>query len=116
MEEDELDTVEDIAPEIPQPSGTPDGEIDSATHDESAPPRHYIRLSDVYEHTSEIELEEELLLIGIDEPVCFEQAVKEEVWRRAMDKEIDSIKKNQTWTLKKLPTGNKPIDLKWVFK
>lgn len=34
----------------------------------------------------------------------------------AMDKEIESIEKNQTWELITLPKGHKAIDLKWVFK
>lgn len=96
MEDDDLDTAEETTLATPQPSATNIAEIDSASPDESAPPRRYGLLSDVYKKTSEVKLEEELLLMGIDEPVCFEQAVKEEVWRRAMDKEIDSFEKNQT--------------------
>lgn len=34
--------------------------------------------------------------MGIDEPVCFEHAVKEDAWKEAMDREIDSIEKNNT--------------------
>lgn len=57
-----------------------------------------------------------MLLVGIDEPQNFEQAAKEKNWRVAMDNEIESIEKNGTWKLTKLPDGHKPIDLKWIFK
>jgi len=30
--------------------------------------------------------------------------------------ELNSIEKNQTWDLVKLPDGNNAIDVKWVFK
>lgn len=33
-----------------------------------------------------------------------------------MDKEVESIEKNGTWKLTKLPDGHKVIDLKWIFK
>lgn len=59
---------------------------------------------------------DELLLMGIDEPVCFEQAVEDDVWKEAMNREIDSIQKNETWELTDLPPGHKAIDLKWIYK
>jgi len=33
-----------------------------------------------------------------------------------MDSEIQSINRNKTWELAKLPVGHKPIGLKWVYK
>lgn len=33
-----------------------------------------------------------------------------------MQSEIESIEKNDTWKLVELPTGLKPIGLKWVYK
>ncbi|KAL9274065.1 Retrovirus-related Pol polyprotein from transposon TNT 1-94-like protein, partial [Drosera capensis] len=33
-----------------------------------------------------------------------------------MQKELESIEKNNTWTLTELPPGHKSIGLKWVFK
>lgn len=86
------------------------------TYDDSTTPRRFRPLRDVYADSTEIELEEELLLMGVDEPVCFEQAITDEVWKEAMDQEISSIEKNQTWKLTHLPPGHKAIDLKWVFK
>jgi len=37
-------------------------------------------------------------------------------WDKATRTEIDSIKKNNTWTLVDLPKGAKPIGCKWIFK
>lgn len=36
---------------------------------------------------------------GTEDPIHFEDAVKEQKWRQAMDNEINSIEKNNTWTL-----------------
>jgi hypothetical protein len=38
------------------------------------------------------------------------------VWRKAMDAEIDSIKRNDTWMLTTLPAGCNSIGVKWVYK
>lgn len=37
--------------------------------------------------------EDELMLMGIEEPICFEQAVEDSAWKAAMDHEIASIEK-----------------------
>lgn len=37
-------------------------------------------------------------------------------FRTLTEKELESIEKNKTWTLIELPSGHKPIGLKWVFK
>ncbi|GKA36699.1 ribonuclease H-like domain, reverse transcriptase, RNA-dependent DNA polymerase [Tanacetum coccineum] len=44
------------------------------------------------------------------------EASKDEKWIEAMEIELDSINKNNTWTLTTLPTNQKAIGLKWVFK
>ena len=50
------------------------------------------------------------------EPQTFEDAAKENVWGKAMDEEIASIEKNQTWELVDLPNGRDVIGLKWIYK
>ena len=50
------------------------------------------------------------------EPVEFEDAVRDEKWRKAMCEEIESIERNGTWRLVNLPPHKRPIALKWVFK
>ncbi|GAA0169316.1 transmembrane signal receptor [Lithospermum erythrorhizon] len=51
-----------------------------------------------------------------DDPVHFEVAVKSKKWRDAMDLEINSIVKNNTWTLTMLPQKSKRIGVKWIYK
>lgn len=83
----------------------------------SEPPRNFKTLSDIYARTEETELEdEELLFVGLDEPVSYGQAVKEQHWKDAMKREMDAVEKNGTWQLTKLPPGHKVIGLKWIFK
>lgn len=54
--------------------------------------------------------------ISVEDPFYFEDAMKEEKWRQAMDAEIQAIEKNNTWTLTDLPKGAKRIGVKWVYK
>ncbi|KAF5476385.1 hypothetical protein F2P56_008108 [Juglans regia] len=44
------------------------------------------------------------------DPTTFESAVKEAKWWKAMDDEIDTIERNDTWELTDLPKGHKTID------
>ncbi|CAH9124278.1 unnamed protein product [Cuscuta epithymum] len=37
-------------------------------------------------------------------------------WKNAMEDELDSLEKNQTWSLVKLPPGKKALENKWVFR
>lgn len=36
--------------------------------------------------------------------------------KKAMDEEMEAIKKNDTWELTTLPKGHKAIGVKWVYK
>ena len=51
-----------------------------------------------------------------DEPWDFNEAKDIKFWVDACKDEILSIEKNNTWDLVELPTGVKPIGLKWIFK
>ncbi|GJV20715.1 retrovirus-related pol polyprotein from transposon TNT 1-94 [Tanacetum coccineum] len=42
--------------------------------------------------------------------------MKSKKWRQAMEEEIKSIEKNDTWELTTLPKGQKAIGVKWVYK
>ena len=42
------------------------------------------------------------------EPRYFHEAVKDPRWREAMDKEIEALELNKTWTLEELPQGRNP--------
>ncbi|GKB26563.1 retrovirus-related pol polyprotein from transposon TNT 1-94 [Tanacetum coccineum] len=50
------------------------------------------------------------------DPTSFTQACKDEGWIQAMNAELTTLEKNITWSLATLPSGNKPITSKWVFK
>lgn len=59
---------------------------------------------------------ERLLMTINDEPWTFEEAKELKVWIDACKDELVSIEKNKTWELVDLPTGVKPIGVKWIFK
>nr|GFA00115.1 retrovirus-related Pol polyprotein from transposon TNT 1-94 [Tanacetum cinerariifolium] len=44
------------------------------------------------------------------------KAMKSKKWRQAMEEEMRSIKKNDTWELTTLLKGQKAIGVKWVYK
>ncbi|KAG8485451.1 hypothetical protein CXB51_021502 [Gossypium anomalum] len=54
--------------------------------------------------------------VAIVEPSSFEEAVRDKCWRKAMEAELDMIKKNKTWDLVNRPNQKKVIDVKWVSR
>ncbi|XP_042756658.2 retrovirus-related Pol polyprotein from transposon TNT 1-94 [Lactuca sativa] len=81
-------------------------------------PKRYRLLSDLYENTNEIELppEELMLVSNEEEPASYDEARRKKEWVQAMNDEMASIEKNDTWNLVDLPKGRRAIGLKWVFK
>jgi hypothetical protein len=59
---------------------------------------------------------EELNMMSTGEPCTFAEAEQDVAWQAAMQEEIDSIKRNQTWELADLSQGHRAITLKWVYK
>lgn len=106
------DNITENSP-LSQISGT---NLSSDRYDDSREPRKFRPLSEIYADAEEVEVDQELLMVESEEPHNYEQVVKEINWRLAMDEEIASIKRNDTWGLTKLPNGHKVIDLKWFFK
>lgn len=82
-------------PMTPQMSVNTD-HSESASSDSSSEPRRYKSLADIYNETEEIELDDELPLMGIDEPRNYSEAAKERSWRSAMLSEMESIEQNMT--------------------
>lgn len=72
-------------------------------------------LKELYDQNDEMDQLSFFALMACD-PICFDEAAKEDVWIDAMDEEIDSIKRNETWDLVDLPEGKKSIGVKWVYK
>eukprot|EP00253_Pinus_taeda_P031357 PITA_31357 len=56
------------------------------------------------------------LYCHVDDPIHFEDAIKEKKWIEAMDEEMNAIKRNKTWDLVELPKGKEVIGVKWVYK
>nr|GFC37107.1 putative RNA-directed DNA polymerase [Tanacetum cinerariifolium] len=48
-------------------------------------------------------------------PSSFEQALKSEKWKKAMDDEMKALKKNKTWDQCALPQEKKPVGCRWIF-
>ncbi|PRQ55986.1 putative RNA-directed DNA polymerase [Rosa chinensis] len=57
-----------------------------------------------------------LALFSDCDPITYKEAAKETKWREVMDAEMNSIEKNDTWELTKLPKGQQSIGVKWVYK
>ena len=68
------------------------------------------------EGLSEEDNEAHLAMFATADPIHFEDAVKSEKWRKAMDLELEAINKNGTWELMELPEGGKKIRVKWIYK
>lgn len=51
-----------------------------------------------------------------DEPKSFSQASQDHEWREPMKREIRALEQNDTWVLQDVPSENKAIDSKWVYK
>eukprot|EP00253_Pinus_taeda_P030907 PITA_30907 len=54
-------------------------------------------------------------LTATNNPIHFEDGVKEEKWGTAMEEEIEAIERNDTWELVNLPKGKHVIGVKWVY-
>ena len=46
----------------------------------------------------------------------FEEAIKEDTWKKAMEVEIEGIEKNSTWQLVERPKDKEIIGVKWIYK
>lgn len=71
-------------------------------------------LAEIYE-TARI-VETPSLFFTEEEPRNYKEASVDKKWIEAMEIELDSINKNNTWILTTLPENQKAIGLKWVFK
>lgn len=103
----ELDTP------LSQPSNT---RVNRDDYDDRHTPKKFRSLNEVYDETEEVTLDEELYLMGVEEPSNFKQAAKDINWKKAMRQELDAIEANKTWELVTLPPGHKTIGVKWIFK
>ena len=63
-------------------------------------------LSDIYQRCN---------FVGV-EPENYEEAIKHDVWKKAMEEEIRMIEKNNTWELVAVPREREVVSLKWIYK
>jgi hypothetical protein len=108
-----------------EPSGHGGHQTDSQVSSESNPTLASLKnrfkgqktrsLRELYDQNEEVDQISNFSLMACD-PVSFNEAAKEDVWIKAMDEEIDSIERNNTWDLVDLPEGKKSIGVKWVYK
>ncbi|KAL2531771.1 Uncharacterized protein Adt_05122 [Abeliophyllum distichum] len=55
----------------------------------------------------------------VDDPNSYKEAINDvdaDLWRLAMNTEMESMYSNQVWELVDAPKGTKPIGCKWVYK
>jgi hypothetical protein len=102
---------------VSPPSATPVLDVD---HEEDAS-LWFRRVDDVLGPVTvlgmvERALHEELHLVSAEEPTSLKEDACDPSWRAAMVEELHSIKENKTWERTSLPTGHRPIGLKWVYK
>ncbi|GJU78181.1 retrotransposon protein, putative, ty1-copia subclass [Tanacetum coccineum] len=79
------------------------------------PPRRLIEEANVVAYALNIADEIE----GTTEPSTYTEAITSDdcnKWITAMHEEMESLEKNGTWELAKLPKEKKPIRCKWIFK
>nr|ABA93547.1 retrotransposon protein, putative, Ty1-copia subclass [Oryza sativa Japonica Group] len=79
------------------------------------PPQRYIEEANIVVYALSVAEEIE----GNAEPSTYSKAVVSDDcnrWITAMHDEMESVEKNHTWKLVKLPKENKPIRCKWIFK
>ena len=82
----------------------------------SPPHNHKTRsLRDLYEKTLIIDEKHQYALFSCH-PSSFNEAINNAQWVNAMNEQIDSIEKNQTWDLVDIPADKTNTGVKWVYK
>ena len=74
------------------------------------------RLIEQFNYSSECCMLIESLVVDIDEPKCVTDALNDPDWYEAMNSEMSSLIKNNTWELVTRPCDKNIIGCRWVFK
>eukprot|EP00253_Pinus_taeda_P009205 PITA_09205 len=75
--------------------------------------KKFINLSDIYDEEMNSLF---ALFCHVNDPIHFDDAIKDKKWIEAMDEEMNAIERNKTWDLVELPKGKEVIGVKWVYK
>ena len=95
---------------------TPQGGNSSASSSTCTPSergKKFRNLSDIYDEGMNSLF---ALYCHVDDPIHFEEDIKDKKWIEAMDEEMNAIERNKTWDLVELPKGKEVIGVKWVYK
>lgn len=111
-EDDEIE--QPIIEEHITPPASPTPRLDETSSSERTPRLRSIE--EIYEVTKNLNDINLFCLFGDCEPLSYQEAAENIKWKDAMDEEIKSITKNDTWELTTLPRGHKAIGVRWVYK
>jgi hypothetical protein len=123
--EEETQQVDNVANDMNDGDANEDSSQSEQSGDEnsnSLPPRTRKPPSYLRDFVTNAETEGDDLLQNLavfcnsEDPQTYDEAVRSEKWRKAMDLEIESIETNGTWELTSLPAGVKTIGVKWIYK
>eukprot|EP00253_Pinus_taeda_P016232 PITA_16232 len=101
---------ESASPSTPQ-SGNSSASSSTCTPNERG--KKFRNLRDIYDEGMNSLF---ALYCRVDDPIHFEDAIKDKKLIEAMDEEITAIERNKTWDLVELPKGKEVIGVKWVYK
>ena len=118
---EEAEETEEYTDDVPSPNNPSTGETITITSRVRKPPIGSVDyttgegLSDIEEEVNLARVETETLaFMIISDPTSFQEAIRHQSWKQAMDAEIQSIERNHTWSLTTLPVGAKAIGVKWI--
>ncbi|KAD4585749.1 hypothetical protein E3N88_23350 [Mikania micrantha] len=104
-------TVKERGPMLPRET-----EDQDQPHDPSIAPEETYDDTPVRGMKALDDLDDVDLMLVDEDPKNYLEAKTVKEWQEAMEAEMTSIERNQTWSLTDLPAGVKPIGLKWVYK
>ncbi|KAK3015555.1 hypothetical protein RJ639_007172 [Escallonia herrerae] len=112
VEEDLIEPMTPSSPASPTQS-SPTLSVSSTKSRVKIGPRGKRSLEEIYD----LNQNQSMFCLFVDtEPINFDEASRSENWRKAMNEEINAIKKNDTWELTTHQSDKKPIGVKWVCK
>ena len=96
--------------QLPEPTSV------TPSESKQSEPTRIKTIAQLYEETNPIPPLVDECMVSTDEPMNYEEASREEAWKKAMIEEMQDIDRSNTWELVPPPIRCKPIGLKWIFK